>query len=62
MNKHHTTLTGEIEEKILSMYAQGMSTNDIDAHIREIYGVEVSDSTISRITDKIIPVVKEWQQ
>jgi transposase-like protein len=44
------------------MYAQGMSTNDIDAHIREIYGVEVSDSTISRITDKIIPVVKEWQQ
>jgi|CZCB01.1.fsa_nt_gi putative transposase len=62
VKKHQTTLTGDIEEKILSMYAKGMSTNDIDAHIREIYGIEVSDSTISRITDKIIPVVKEWQQ
>lgn len=62
VRKHQTTLTGDIEEKILSMYAKGMSTNDIDAHIREIYGIEVSDSTISRITDKIIPVVKEWQQ
>ena len=62
VKKHQTTLTGDIEEKILSMYAKGMSTNDIDAHIREIYGIEVSDSTISRITDKIIPVVTEWQQ
>jgi putative transposase len=62
VKKHQTTLTGDIEEKILSMYAKGMSTNDIDAHIREIYGIGVSDSTVSRITDKIIPVVKEWQQ
>ena len=44
------------------MYAKGMTTRDIDAHIREIYGLEVSDSTVSRITDKILPVVKEWQQ
>ena len=42
------------------MYAKGMTTRDIDAHIREIYGIEVSDSTVSRITDKILPVVKEW--
>ena len=41
---------------------RGMTTRDIDAHIREIYGLEVSDSTVSRITDKILPVVKEWQQ
>ena len=44
------------------MYSKGMATRDIDAHIREIYGLEVSDSTVSRITDKILPVVKEWQQ
>lgn len=62
VKKQQTTLTGDIEEKILSMYAKGMTTNDIDAHIREIYGIEVSDSTVSRITDKILPVVKEWQQ
>lgn len=43
------------------MYAKGMTTADIESHIREIYGIEVSDSTISRVTDKILPVVKEWQ-
>ena len=44
------------------MYAKGMTTNDISAHIEAIYGIEVSDSLVSRITDKILPVVKEWQQ
>ena len=39
-----------------------MTTNDISAHIMDIYGLEVSDSTISRVTDKILPLVKEWQQ
>ena len=39
------------------MYAKGMTTGDIEAHIRDIYGLEVSDTTVSRITDKI-----EWQQ
>ena len=62
MKKQQTRLSGDIEEKILSMYAKGMTTRDIDAHIRENYGLEVSDSTVSRITDKILPVVKEWQQ
>ena len=62
VKKQQTSLGGDIEEKILSMYAKGMTTRDIDAHIREIYGLEVSDSTVSRITDKILPVVKEWQQ
>lgn len=60
VKKQQTSLSGDIEEKILSMYAKGMTTRDIDAHIREIYGLEVSDSTVSRITDKILPVVKEW--
>ena len=62
VKKQQTSLSGDIEEKILSMYAKGMTARDIDAHIREIYGLEVSDSTVSRITDKILPVVKEWQQ
>lgn len=61
VRKNQTTLSGDIEEKILSMYAKGMTTSDIEGHIREIYGIEVSDSTISRVTDKILPVVKEWQ-
>ena len=43
------------------MYAKGMTTSDIESHIKEIYGLSVSDSTISRITDKILPVVREWQ-
>lgn len=39
-----------------------MTTNHISAHIEDIFGLEVSDSLVSRITDKIMPVVKEWQQ
>lgn len=61
VKKHQTTLTGDIEEKIISMYAKGMTTSDIENHIQEIYGLECSDTTISRITDKILPVVREWQ-
>ena len=61
VKKNQTTLTGDIEEKILSMYAKGMTTSDIETHIHDIYGLECSDSTISRITDKILPVVREWQ-
>ena len=61
IKKNQTILSGDIEEKILSMYAKGMTTSDIEGHIRDIYGLEVSDSTISRVTDKILPVVKEWQ-
>jgi len=61
VKKRQTSLAGDIEEKILSMYAKGMTTGDIEHHIRDIYGLNVSDSTISRITDKILPVVREWQ-
>ena len=61
LKKHQTSISGDIEEKILSMYAKGMTTSDIETHIREIYGISVSDSTISRVTDKILPVVREWQ-
>ena len=43
------------------MYAKGMTTSDIETHIQDICGLECSDSTISRITDKILPVVRDWQ-
>lgn len=62
VKKNETTLSGDIEEKIISMYAKGMTANDISSHIEDIYGLEVSDSLVSRVTDKILPVVKEWQQ
>ena len=62
LKKNQTSISQDIEEKILSMYAKGMTTSDIETHIRDIYGVEVSDTTISRITDKILPIVREWQQ
>lgn len=61
IKKQQTTLSGDIEDKITSMYAKGMPTLDIDSHIQDIYGMEVSDITISRVTDKILPAVKEWQ-
>ena len=62
LQKNQTSISQDIEEKILSMYAKGMTTGDIEAHIQDIYGVDVSDTTVSRITDKILPVAKEWQQ
>jgi transposase-like protein len=62
VKKHQTSLSGDIEEKIISMYAKGMTQSDIEGHIQEIYGLEVSESTISRITDKILPIAKEWQR
>jgi len=62
LKKNQTSVSQDIEEKILSMYAKGMSTGDIESHIQDIYGVEVSDTTVSRITDKILPIAKEWQQ
>lgn len=55
------TRTDDIEARILAMYAKGMSTRDIEDHLREIYGVDASASLISRITDKIMPEVAEWQ-
>ncbi len=50
-----------IEDKILSLYGRGMTTRDINQAMNDLYGVDLSAATISKITDKIIPVVKEWQ-
>ena len=62
LKKNQTSISQDIEEKIISMYAKGMSTDDISDHIRDIYGISVSDTTVSRITDKILPLAREWQQ
>jgi putative transposase len=53
--------TDEIEQKILAMYSKGMSQRDIEDNLREIYGAEIPQSLISKITDKILPEVNEWQ-
>ena len=50
-----------LDKKILALYGHGMSTREISAHIKELYGANVSADTVSRITDKILPTIKEWQ-
>lgn len=60
VSKYEKTL-GPIEEKIISMYAKGMTTRDIQSHVEDIYGLGVSAATISRITDTIVQQVKQWQ-
>ena len=62
LKKNQISITQDVEEMILSRYAKGMTIGDIETHVREIYGIEVSDTTVSRITDKILPIAKEWQQ
>lgn len=61
VKKHQTTISDEIEQKILALYGLGMSYKDISGHLREMYGLEVSTGTLSAVTDKIIHTVKEWQ-
>jgi putative transposase len=58
--KHERRFTG-FDEKILSMYARGMSTRDIQAHLEEMYGVEVSPALISQVTDAVLDEVRAWQ-
>ena len=62
IKKYQNTLTQDMKEKIISMYAKGMTTGDIENHLNDLYGIDVSDSTISCITDKVLPIVKEWQE
>lgn len=59
--KYQRNVSG-IEEKVISLYARGMSTRDIGDQVRELYGIEMSAEMVSRITDRITPEIKEWQQ
>jgi transposase-like protein len=60
VKKYEKTL-GPIEDKIISMYAKGMTTRDIQSHVEEIYGLEISPTMVSNITDSIVVHAKEWQ-
>lgn len=61
VKKNQTHLTDDIEQKVLSMYALGLSYRDISKHIEDMYKIELSTGTINNITDKIIDKVKAWQ-
>lgn len=61
IRKRETILADSLEKKILGMYGLGMSFRDISKHIKEIYDTDISHSTLSAITDRIIPEIKEWQ-
>lgn len=58
--KYQRDISG-IEEKVISLYARGMSTRDIHDQLNDLYGIGVSAEMVSKITDKILPQVKEWQ-
>lgn len=60
IKKRQRDISG-IEDKVISMYAKGMSTRDIKEHIYDIYGYEISPETVSNITDTVIEHAKEWQ-
>lgn len=60
VKKHQSNVTG-IEDQILAMYAKGVSTRDIQDHLQQLYGIEVSPTLISNVTNKVIPLIKEWQ-
>lgn len=60
VKKNQSSISG-LEERIIAMYAKGMSTRDIQDHFSDLYGSEVSPTLISNVTNKILPLVKEWQ-
>ncbi len=60
VKKHQNDVSG-IEDQIISMYAKGMTVRDIQEHLNNIYGIEASPTLISNITDKLLPVIRQWQ-
>ncbi len=60
IKKHQKEVAG-IEEQILSLYAKGVSVREIQAHLNNLYGIDVSPTLISNVTNRIMPVIKEWQ-
>ena len=60
VRKNQTDISN-IEDQVLSMYAKGMTTRDISAHLKSVYGVDASAEMISNMTDRILPIAKEWQ-
>lgn len=61
VEKRQHKITSDIDSQILALYGRGMSYSDIQSRLKEMYGIEISDGTLSAITDRIIPEIKEWQ-
>ncbi len=61
VKKHQTWLSTDMEEKIISLFALGMSYRDISSNIMDLYGIEVSTATMTSVTDKLIPALEAWQ-
>jgi putative transposase len=61
VKKRQTTLSSDIDKKIISLFSHGMSYNDIRDHIADIYGIEVPDSMMNQITDKVLPEIAQWR-
>ena len=59
--KKNQTDISDIEDQVLSMYAKGMTTRDISSHLSQVYGVDASAEMISHMTERILPIAKEWQ-
>jgi transposase-like protein len=59
--RKYETSSSELEDKIIAMYARGMTVRDIQSALQEMYGIETSAETISKITDKVLPLVEAWQ-
>jgi len=59
--KKYQTTSNDLEDQIIAMYAKGMTTRDIEDHMRDIYGIDVSPGMVSKVTDKIMPMIAEWQ-
>jgi transposase-like protein len=60
VKKHQKEVSG-IEEQILALYAKGVSVREIQDHLNRMYGVSVSPTLISNVTNRIMPAIKEWQ-
>ncbi|MEO5582029.1 MAG: IS256 family transposase [Saprospiraceae bacterium] len=61
VKKRETVLADTLESKIIGLYGLGMSFRDISSHLKEMYDADISHTTLSIITDRITPVIKEWQ-
>ncbi len=60
IKKYETTVNG-LEDQIIALYSKGMSTRDIEDHMKDLYGIDVSPTLVSKVTDKIMPSIIEWQ-
>lgn len=61
IEKRQVSISSDIDKKILGLYGLGMSYSDIQKHLKEMYDFDISDGTITGITDQLLPVIKEWQ-